>query len=75
MADEYFIEKRQDEGDYAIRKPGSERASRTAPTQEAAIAAAKRMSPDATTFAERQRHTSGGDPDKWRVVYKPKRHG
>jgi integrase len=37
MADEFFIEKRPGQGDYAIRKPGSERASGTAPTQEAAI--------------------------------------
>jgi hypothetical protein len=75
MADEFFIEKRPDKGDYAIRKPGAERASGTAPTQDAAIEAAKVMNPNATIFAERQRHTSGGNPDKWRVVHKPKRHG
>lgn len=73
MADEYFIEKRADEGDYAIRKPGSERASGTADTQEAAIEAAKKMNPNAIVYAERQRHTKGGDPDKWRVVHKPKK--
>ncbi|HEY2476807.1 MAG TPA: DUF2188 domain-containing protein [Candidatus Cybelea sp.] len=71
MADELFIEKRADRGDYAIRRPGSERASGTAPTQEAAIEAAKKLDPKATIFAERQRHTTGGDPDKWRVVHKP----
>ena len=73
MADEFFIEKRPGKGDYAIRKPGSGRASGTAPTQEAAIEAAKEMNSNATIFAERQRHTTGGDPDKWRVVYKPSR--
>lgn len=73
MADEFFIEKRPGQGDYAIRKAGSERASGTAPTQEAAIESAKEMNPRATIFAERQRHTTGGDPDKWRVVHKPKR--
>lgn len=56
MADEFFIEKRPDKGDYAIRKPGSDRARGTAPTQEAAIEAAKEMNSNATIFAERQRH-------------------
>lgn len=73
MAKEYFIEKRPDEGDYAIRKPGSERASGIEPTQEAAIDAAIEMDANATVFAERQRHTTGGSPDKWRVVHKPQR--
>ena len=73
MADEYFIEKRPDKGDYAIREPASDRASGTEPTQKEAIDAAKEMNSNATIFAERQRHTTGGDPDKWRVVYKPKR--
>jgi hypothetical protein len=73
MVDEYFIEKRPDKGDYAIRKPGSDRASGTEPTQKEAIDTAKEMNRKATIFAERQRHTTGGDPDKWRVVYKPKR--
>lgn len=73
MADELFIEKRTDEGDYAIRRPNSERASKTADTQEAAIEAAIKMNPNAIIYAERQRHTTGGDPDKWRVVHKPKK--
>jgi predicted RNase H-like HicB family nuclease len=34
--DEFFIERR-DEGDYAVRKPDSERASAVAPTQKEAI--------------------------------------
>jgi hypothetical protein len=73
VAKELFVEKRQDEGDFAVRKPGSERASKTAPTQASAIDAASAMSPKATVFAERVRHTDRGNPDKWRVVYKPKR--
>jgi hypothetical protein len=38
MGDErFYVEKRPDEGDYAVRKPGVERASATAPTQKKAI--------------------------------------
>jgi hypothetical protein len=74
VADEFFIEKREDTGDFAVRKPGSERASKTATTQDAAIEAAKKMNPNATIFAERVRRTAVGNPDKWRVVYKPKRN-
>jgi hypothetical protein len=73
MADEYFIEKRPEKGDFAVRKPDSDRASKVEPTQKEAIDAAKDMNGNATIFAERQRHTVGGDPDKWRVVRKPKR--
>jgi hypothetical protein len=73
VAKELFVEKRQDQGDFAVRRPGSERASKTAPTQAGAIDAAIAMNPEATVFAERVRHTDRGNPDKWRVVYKPKR--
>ena len=60
-----FIERRP-QGDYAVRRPGSERASTVAPTQAAAIDEARRMDPDATVLAERVRFTTGGKPDKWR---------
>ncbi len=64
---EFFIEKR-DEGDYAIRKPNSDRASDIAPTQKEAIERAKELDPDATIHVERVRHTEGGNPDKWRKL-------
>jgi len=60
-----FIERRE-QGDYAVRKPGSERASDVKPTQEGAIERAKELNPDATILVERVRHTEGGSPDKWR---------
>jgi len=63
--DRYFIEQRP-QGDYAIRKPNSERASAVLPTQAEAIGRAREMNPDATVLVERVRHTTGGSPDKWR---------
>lgn len=60
-----FIERRED-GDYAIRKSNTERASGVAPTQAEAIEKAKKMNPDATIHVERVRNTSKGNPDKWR---------
>ncbi len=62
---EFFIEKRE-EGDFAIRKPNSGRASDIQPTQKEAIERAKDLDPDATIHVERVRHTEGGNPDKWR---------
>jgi hypothetical protein len=63
--DPFFIERR-DEGDYAVRKPNSERASAVAPTQAEAIEIARRMNPDATIHVERVRETPKGKPDHWR---------
>jgi uncharacterized protein YdaT len=60
-----FIEKR-DDGDYAIRKPNSKRASDIQPTQKEAIERAKQLNPDATIQVERVRNTEGGNRDKWR---------
>jgi hypothetical protein len=61
----YFIERR-DEGDYAIRKPNSERASDVLPTQQEAIERARQMNPDAAIHVERVRRTDVGKPDQWR---------
>jgi len=63
--DELFIERR-DRGDYAVRRPNSERASAVAPTQGEAIQRAKEISPDATPLVERVRNTNRGKPDQWR---------
>lgn len=60
-----FVERRP-EGDYAVRKPNSERASAVAPTQAEAIDRARQLNPDATIHVERVRNTTGGNPDKWR---------
>ncbi|MCD4483962.1 DUF2188 domain-containing protein [Chromobacterium vaccinii] len=60
-----FIERRP-EGDYAIRKPNSERASAVKPTQAEAIERARALNPDAAIHVERVRTTNVGKPDKWR---------
>lgn len=60
-----FVEKRP-EGDFAVRKANSERASDVLPTQAEAIARAKKMSPGAAPLVERVRKTEGGKPDQWR---------
>jgi hypothetical protein len=62
---EFFIEQRQ-EGDYAIRKPDSQRASGVEGTQREAIERAREMNPDAMIHVERVRNTTGGSRDKWR---------
>ena len=63
---EIFIERREQQGDYAGRRPGSQRASFIARTQAQAIEDARRMDPDAIILVERVRHTNVGNPDKWR---------
>ncbi len=60
-----FVEKRE-QGDFAVRKPGSQRASAVAPTQAEAIERAHELNPDAAVHIERVRHTSVGKPDQWR---------
>ena len=65
--DELFIERRE-QGDYAVRKPGSERASAVLPTQAEAIERARKMSPESTVHVERVRDTNLGGRDKWRKI-------
>ncbi len=60
-----FVEKRP-EGDFAVRKANSERASDVLPTQAEAIARAKELNPGASPLVERVRNTEGGKPDQWR---------
>jgi len=62
---ELFIEQR-DQGDYAIRRPESERASGVAPTQSQAIDQARKLDPQATILVERVRDTHVGGRDQWR---------
>ena len=47
-----FVEKRP-EGDYAVRRANSQRASAVLPTQAEAIARAKEIDPSAPTHVER----------------------
>jgi hypothetical protein len=60
-----FVERRP-EGDYAVRKPNSERASAVLPTQTEAIEKARELNPNIAPLVERVRHTSAGKPDQWR---------
>jgi hypothetical protein len=63
--DEIFIERRP-QGDYAIRRPGSSRASSVEPTQAEAIDRADEIAPSASILVERVRNTDVGGRDKWR---------
>jgi uncharacterized protein YdaT len=60
-----FVEKRP-EGDFAVRKGNSERASAVLPTQAEAIERAKELNPGASPVVERVRNTTAGKPDQWR---------
>lgn len=62
--DRLFVERRP-QGDYAVRRPDSERASDVRPTQAEAIERAREMEPS-EILVERVRHTDRGKPDKWR---------
>jgi hypothetical protein len=60
-----FIEQRP-QGDYAVRRPNSKRASAIEPTQAKAEKRARQLEPDAVILPARVRHTSKGKPDQWR---------
>lgn len=66
MADDQLFVERRPEGDYAVRKPSSERASAILPTQAEAIERARELNPGKSPLVERVRQTTGGKPDKWR---------
>ena len=51
---------------YAVVKPGAERASAILPTQTEAIERAKEIDPNTRPDVERVRYTSIGKPDQWR---------
>jgi hypothetical protein len=60
-----FVEQRE-EGDYAVRRGGSERASAVLPTQAEAIERARELNPGIAPLVERVRDTDVGGRDKWR---------
>jgi len=64
---ELYIERRE-QGDYAVRRPGSERASAIVPTQAEAIERARVINPDAAVHVERVRETSVSGRDRWRKL-------
>ena len=61
----YFIEQ-TDDGRYAVRGKGSERASGIFDTQKEAIERAKELNPNDHPDVERVRDTNQGGRDKWR---------
>jgi hypothetical protein len=65
-SEQLYVERRP-RGDYAVRRPGSERASDVLPTQREAIERAKELEPNSTPMVERVRNTDVGHPDKWRT--------
>jgi Uncharacterized protein conserved in bacteria (DUF2188) len=62
---EIYVEQRR-QGDYAVRRPGSERASAVEQTQAEAVERARGIAPSAAIHIERVRHTNRGRPDEWR---------
>lgn len=66
MSKKQLYVERRPEGDYAVRRPGSQRASDVLPTQAEAIDRARELEPGITPLVERVRHTSQGKPDQWR---------
>ena len=60
-----YVERRT-QGDYAVRREGSDRASAVESTQADAIKRAREMFPGVAPDVERVRHTTQGNPDKWR---------
>jgi hypothetical protein len=66
MSDKRLYVERRPEGDYAVRRADSERATAVEATQQKAIERAKKIDPAAAVHVERQRRTHRGSPDKWR---------
>ncbi|MFZ3350794.1 MAG: DUF2188 domain-containing protein [Xanthobacteraceae bacterium] len=60
-----YVERRI-QGDYAVRRGGSERASDVLPTQREAVERARELNPGHTPDVERVRYTNWGRPDQWR---------
>jgi hypothetical protein len=61
----YFVE-RTDDGRYALRAKGSQRASDILDTQREAINRVDELNPDDRPDVERVRNTTVGRRDKWR---------
>jgi hypothetical protein len=66
MSDKRIYVERRPEGDYAVRRPDSERASAVEPTQAEAIERARELNPGVAPHVERVRDTDACGRDKWR---------
>lgn len=66
MTDKRLFVERRPQGDYAVRRANSERASDVLPTQKKAIERARELDPTQQPHVERVRETNRGKPDHWR---------
>jgi len=66
MTNKRIYVERRPEGDYAVRRAGSSRASAVEPTQKKAIERARELNPGTPPHVERVRDTTNGSRDKWR---------
>ncbi len=66
MSNKKLYVERRPQGDYAVRRANSERASVVTPTQARAIEWVRDRNPGIAPHIERVRHTSAGKPDQWR---------
>jgi hypothetical protein len=66
MHDKRIYIERRPEGDYAVRRGDSKRASAVEPTQKEAIERAREIEPGSRPHVERVRTTDVGKPDQWR---------
>ena len=66
MSDKRLFVERRPEGDYAVRRADSKRASDVLPTQSKAIDRARELNPGQAPHVERVRYTNRGKPDHWR---------
>ena len=57
---------RRPEGDYAVRRADSKRASAVVPTQKEAIEKARQLNPGVAPRVEGVRNTKFGKRDRWR---------
>ncbi len=65
--DQLSVEPRE-QGDYAVRRANSERASAVRPTQAEAIERARELNPYISQLVDGVRHIGRGNPHKWRKL-------
>lgn len=66
MSDKRIYVERRPDGDYAVRRANSQRASAITTTQAEGIERAKQLSPKTIPHVERVRNTEQGGRDQWR---------
>jgi hypothetical protein len=66
MTDKRIFVEQRPQGDYAVRRANSDRASAVEPTQAKAIERARELNSGNAPHVERVRHTVAGKPDQWR---------